>query len=146
MIGDLMASKLLQAKPIAGIVAAVLMAVGVLLGGVDVAGAPGTTVAATQVRLAACSIPENATHTLKLIDAGEWPPNDGSGTKGGTTWTDREGSLPRTDSNGNAVHYKEWDVNEKRPGQTRDAERIVTGDDGTAWYTGDHYATFCQMR
>lgn len=144
-----MSSKRMQSKPIAGLAAVVLTALtamSVLLGGVDIARAPGITVAATQIQQVGCSVPNQAWQTLKLIDAGQWPPNDGSGTKGGTTWTDREGSLPRTGSNGSPVHYTEWDVNEKQPGQTRDAERIVTGDDGTAWYTGDQYASFCQMR
>lgn len=140
-----MASKLLRSRAIAALGLAVVTALTVLFGGADVARTPGLT-AATQVQLAACSIPENATRTLKLIDAGEWPPNDGSGTKGGTTWTDKEGTLPRTGADGRTVRYTEWDVNEKQPGHSRDAERIVTGDDGTAWYTGDHYATFCQMR
>ncbi len=99
-----------------------------------------TAQSATDIRPLACSAPTRAWQTLKLIDAGEWPPNDGSGTKGGTTWTDREGTLPRN------AHYLEWDVNIKQPGHTRDAERIITGDNGTAYYTGDHYATFCQMR
>ncbi|MGF6880634.1 ribonuclease T1 [Nocardia sp. GAS34] len=144
-----MSSKRLQSKAVASLAAVVLAgltAMSVLLGGADAVRTPGITVAATQIQQVGCAIPDRAWQTLKLIDAGEWPPNDGSGTKGGTTWTDREGSLPRTGANGNPVHYTEWDVNEKQPGQTRDAERIVTGDDGTAWYTGDHYARFCQMR
>ncbi|WP_254206998.1 ribonuclease domain-containing protein [Nocardia alni] len=99
-----------------------------------------TAQSATEIRPLACSVPGQAWQTLKLIDAGQWPPHDGSGTKGGTTWTDREGTLPHN------AHYLEWDVNIKQPGHTRDAERIITGDNGTAYYTGDHYATFCQMR
>src|SRR5213082_1708505 len=98
-----MASKLLRSKAIAALGLAVLATLTVLLGGADVARAPHIT-AAAQVQPAACSIPENATRTLKLIDANEWPPQDGSGTKGGTTWTDREGTLPRTGSNGRPVH------------------------------------------
>jgi guanyl-specific ribonuclease Sa len=129
---------------------ATLVALSVLLGGSGTATLPGVaTVAAqssTDIRPMACSVPDNARQILSLIDAGQWPPNDGSGTKGGTTWTDREGTLPRTDGSGRTVRYQEWDVNRKIPGHTRDAERIVTGDDGSAWYTGDHYATFCRMR
>ncbi|MGW5611925.1 hypothetical protein ACWEWI_38990 [Streptomyces sp. NPDC003753] len=40
----------------------------------------------------------------------------------------------------------EWDVNRKQPGQARDSERIVTGSDGTAWYSADLFRTFEQMR
>ena len=38
------------------------------------------------------------------------------------------------------------DVNPKKNGQGRDAERIVTGNDGSAWYTLDHYDTFVRIR
>lgn len=92
------------------------------------------------------AIPDRAWQTLKLIDAGQWPPNDGSGTKGGTTWANKDGALPRTDSQGNPIHYLKWDVNRKQPGQARDSERIVTGDDGSAWYTADRFQTFERMR
>ena len=92
------------------------------------------------------AVPDRAWQTLKLIDAGHWPPNDGSGTKGGTTWANKDGVLPRTDSAGNPIHYLKWDVNRKQPGQPRDAERIVTGDDGSAWYTPDRFQTFERMR
>ncbi|MGR3206115.1 ribonuclease domain-containing protein [Bacillus glycinifermentans] len=42
--------------------------------------------------------------------------------------------------------YKEYDVNPKVKGQDRGAERIVIGEDGSAWYTNDHYKTFVRMR
>lgn len=92
------------------------------------------------------AVPQHAWDTLARIDNGTWPPNDGSGTDGGTEWYDRDGTLPRTDANGNQIRYQEWDVNERVPGHNRDAQRIVTGSDGSAWYTGDHYRTFTRMR
>ncbi|WP_157117419.1 ribonuclease domain-containing protein [Nocardia vaccinii] len=129
---------------------ATLVALSVLLGGLGTAHRTGTAPvaaqSATDPRPIACSIPDQARRTLSLIDAGQWPPNDGSGTKGGTTWSDREGNLPKTDGSGKTIRYQEWDVNRKVSGHNRDAERIVTGDDGSAWYTGDHYVTFCRMR
>ena len=33
-------------------------------------------------------------------------------------------------------------MNLKKPGRSRDAERIITADDGSAWYTDDHYRSF----
>ncbi|WP_037603725.1 ribonuclease domain-containing protein [Streptacidiphilus rugosus] len=92
------------------------------------------------------AVPDRAWQTLKVIDAGQWPPNDDSGTKGGTTWPNKDGLLPHTDSEGHPIHYLKWDVNRKQPGQPRDAERIVTGDDGSAWYTPDRFHTFERMR
>ncbi|WP_405165873.1 ribonuclease [Nocardia sp. NBC_01499] len=98
------------------------------------------------VTLVSAAVPQRAWDTLARIDAGTWPPNDGSGTKGGGTWTNQEKSLPSTDSAGRRISYQEWDVNIKKPGHNRDAERIVTGSDKSAWYTGDHYVTFTRMR
>lgn len=135
---------------LAAMTLAAMVALSVLLGGLGAANSTGTaTVAAqnaTDLRLIACTVSDQARQTLGLIDAGQWPPNDGSGTKGGTTWSDREGNLPKADGSGKAIHYKEWDVNRKVPGHNRDADRIVTGDDGSAWYTSDHYSSFCRMR
>ncbi|MFI6999475.1 ribonuclease domain-containing protein [Nocardia sp. NPDC050175] len=98
------------------------------------------------VTLVSAAVPQRAWDTLARIDAGTWPPNDGSGTKGGGTWSNREGTLPSTDASGRRIAYQEWDVNIKKPGQNRDAERIVTGNDRSAWYTGDHYVSFTRMR
>jgi guanyl-specific ribonuclease Sa len=92
-------------------------------------------------------VPDRAYVTLAEIDAGRWPDSaNAPGTKGGVPFGNREGRLPATDSAGKAIKYQEWDVNPKKPGQSRDAERIVTGSDGSAWYTGDHYDTFTRMR
>lgn len=92
-------------------------------------------------------VPAAAWATLAEIDAGRWPGSaNAPGTRGGDTWQNREGRLPRADAAGAAVGYREWDVNPKQRGQTRDAERIVTGSDASAWYTGDHYQSFVRMR
>ena len=47
--------------------------------------------------------------------------------------------LPRIDGDGIAIRYQEWDVNPRIPGQNRGRERLVTGSDGSAYYTNDHY-------
>ncbi|MEV4923367.1 ribonuclease domain-containing protein [Streptomyces roseoverticillatus] len=91
------------------------------------------------VRSVGTVAPDRAWHTLSLIDAGQWPPGDGSGTRGGAVWPNRESRLP-------SAHYRQWDVNRKQPGRPRDGERIVTGDDGSAWYTPDLFHTFTRMR
>ncbi|MEO6602124.1 MAG: ribonuclease domain-containing protein [Polyangiaceae bacterium] len=53
--------------------------------------------------------------------------------------------LPETDSAGNTIRYREWDVNRYQPGVNRGPERLVTGSDGSAYYTGDHYGTFVRI-
>ncbi|MCX3063098.1 ribonuclease domain-containing protein [Streptomyces beihaiensis] len=92
------------------------------------------------------AVPDRAWHTLSLIDSGQWPPHDGSDTRGGAVWPNRDGVLPQVDVDGNPVQYRQWDVNRKQSGHPRNAERIVTGSDGTAWYTGDRFLTFTRMR
>ncbi|RMI31769.1 ribonuclease domain-containing protein [Nocardia stercoris] len=92
-------------------------------------------------------VPDRAYVTLAEIDAGRWPGSaNAPGTHGGDPWMNRSGQLPRTDPSGKTLSYQEWDVNPKRPGQTRDAQRIITDNIGDAYYTGDHYQTFTRMR
>jgi len=92
-------------------------------------------------------IPLPALNTLGVIDdTGKSPAN----TPGGSTFrNDGRGGgqmLPPTDGHGNAITYREWDVNSRPTSGPRDAQRLVTGSDGSAYYTGDHYQTFEQIR
>ncbi len=104
------------------------------------------TPAASAGRTSADAAPQRVLATLARIDAGTWPPKDGSGTQGGRNFGNFEGHLPTTDARGRRAKYTEWDVNVKKPGRGRDAERIITGADGGAWYTLDHYETFTRIR
>jgi guanyl-specific ribonuclease Sa len=54
--------------------------------------------------------------------------------------------LPRIDADHHAIQYQEWDVNPRIPGVNRGKERLVTGSDGSAYYTADHYETFQRIR
>ena len=45
-----------------------------------------------------------------------------------------------------AIAYQEWDVNPKVEGVNRGTERLVTGSDGSAYVTADHYRTFTKIR
>jgi len=49
-------------------------------------------------------------------------------------------------NNGKNIKYREHDVNNKQPGKGRDAERFVTGSDGSVYYTNDHYGTFIKLK
>jgi len=72
------------------------------------------------------------------------------GFKGGRTFKklgkDGEEKLPEFDSAGNPITYQEWDVNSYQKGINREAERLVTGSDGSARYTDDHYQTYVRIR
>jgi len=58
---------------------------------------------------------------------------------GGRVFQNRERRLP-------SGHYREYDVNPKVRGRSRDAERIVIEQDtGRAYYTGNHYRTFTPL-
>ena len=58
---------------------------------------------------------------------------------GGRVFQNRERRLP-------PGHYREYDVNPKVRGRSRDAERIVIEQDtGRAYYSGNHYRTFTPL-
>lgn len=83
--------------------------------------------------VALSNLPPEATDTVELIDqGGPFPyPQDG------TVFQNREGILPACATG----YYHEYTV--KTPGSPdRGARRIVTGDAGEHFYTGDHYASF----
>ena len=88
-------------------------------------------------------VPEKALKVLKYVDKeGSAPP----GYEGGRTFLNVEKLLPQTDAQGRRIKYREWDVNPLKPGVNRGPERLVTGSDGSAYYTGDHYKTFKKIR
>ncbi len=92
-------------------------------------------------------VPAKVTRVLRYIDEHHRAPD---GYEGGRVFHNSarngEQALPRTDPNGRAINYHEWDVNRKVAGVNRGAERLVTGSDGSAFYTSDHYRTFTKVR
>jgi len=61
------------------------------------------------------------------------------GYDGGREFRNRERRLPHG-------RYREYDVNRKVPGRSRDAERLVIEQNsGKAYYSGDHYQTFIPL-
>jgi dienelactone hydrolase len=68
------------------------------------------------------------------------------GYEGGRTFLNLERRLPQQDAQRRRIKYREWDVNPLRPGVNRGAERLVTGSDGSAYYTDDHYRSFKKIR
>ena len=132
---------------VAAIAAGLLVVALAVTGFLTARGDEPATPASISATVENAAIPDRAWQTLEYIDAGDWPDAaDAPGTRGGQSWQNRDGDLPRKDGSGATITYQEWDVNPKKRGQSRDAERIVTGSDGSAWYTGDHYETFERMR
>jgi len=91
----------------------------------------------------AVDVPERVMTVLKYIDEHHSAPK---GHEGGREFRNAEQRLPRRNARAEAIKYQEWDVNAKVPGRSRDAERLVTGSDGSAYYTADHYRTFTKIR
>lgn len=81
-------------------------------------------------------LPPEAWTTLELIGSdGPFPYS-----KDGTVFQNREGILPQHPQG----YYHEYTV--KTPGASnRGARRIVTGDNGEFFYTGDHYESFAEI-
>ena len=92
-------------------------------------------------------LPSSVQNSFNAYEANGWQGNvtgQTSGTSAGKTYRNDTKLLPTTDANGNAITYKEYDVNSKR-GQTRDMERFVRGSDGLVYYTDNHYQTFTKV-
>jgi dienelactone hydrolase len=88
-------------------------------------------------------IPEKVLKVLAYVDdKGEAM----TGYEGGRTFGNFEKVLPQTDDKGRRIKYREWDVNPLKMGVNRGPERLVTGSDGSAWFTEDHYKTFKKIR
>ena len=67
------------------------------------------------------------------------------GYQGGRKFGNYEKHLPLKDETGKPMKYQEWDVNPKKNGKNRGAERLVTSENKHAWYTRDHYNSFTEI-
>jgi len=93
--------------------------------------------AVTQEHDAVSMAPLKAQDLLKRLQERDGAPLPGY--IGGREFQNREHRLPRG-------RYREYDVNPKIRGRSRDAERLVIEQrTGKAYYTGDHYRTFTPL-
>jgi ribonuclease T1 len=88
-------------------------------------------------------IPQKVLDVLVFVDKNERAPE---GHVGGRTFKNLEKLLPKNNENGDKIKYQEWDVNPKKEGRNRGAERLVTGNDRSAYFTNDHYNSFKKIR
>jgi ribonuclease T1 len=87
-------------------------------------------------------VPDYVLKVLEHVDKyGEAP----EGYVGGRKFGNFEKRLPEKSGN-KKIYYKEWDVHPKVRGKNRGPERLVTGNDNSAYYTPDHYETFTTIR
>lgn len=87
-------------------------------------------------------IPQKVYDTYSYIKKYDEPRK---GFVGGRSFMNREELLPKVDKNGGRIAYREWDVNPKKSGKNRGRERLVTGSDGSAYYTNNHYQSFTKI-
>ena len=87
-------------------------------------------------------IPQYVEDTISQIKSNKCNPPDGF--KGGKVYKNNplngEELLP------DGITYKEYDVHPYQKGVPRGTERIVIGNDGSIWYTRDHYQTFIKIK
>lgn len=87
-------------------------------------------------------IPQYVEDTISQIKSNKG--NLPDGFKGGKLYKNKplngEELLP------NGITYKEYDVHPYQKGVPRGTERIVIGNDGSIWYTRDHYQTFIKIK
>ena len=88
------------------------------------------------------TIPAKVYDVLNYVRQNRQPKN---GYVGGRRFGNFENHLPRQDVSGRRIDYQEWDVNPKQRGINRGTERLITGSDGRAWFTVDHYNTFTEV-
>jgi guanyl-specific ribonuclease Sa len=69
----------------------------------------------------------------------QWPQGFDNDGRGGTP------RLPAQDAGGKSITYTEYTVNPRPPGGKLDGKRIVTGSDGSVWYTDDHFTTWTRI-
>lgn len=87
-------------------------------------------------------IPQKVYEVLKYIKENGIAPD---GYVGGRKFGNYEKLLPQKDENGRRINYQEWDVNPKKQGRNRGVERLVTGSDGRAYFTKNHYKSFINV-
>lgn len=88
-------------------------------------------------------VPQKAYLVLSFIKEKNKAPD---GYVGGRQFGNYEKHLPDRDAAGNKISYREWDIQPKVEGQNRGSQRLVTGSDGRAWYTPDHYNSFIEVK
>jgi ribonuclease T1 len=96
----------------------------------------------TQADIRTGDVPTKALKVLKYVRENGVAMD---GYVGGRRFGNFENLLPKKDASGRKINYQEWDVNPKVNGKNRGAERLITGSDGKAYYTNDHYGSFVEV-
>ena len=93
-------------------------------------------------------LPENVKRAYIEYEKVGWKGNykgQTVGTSAGGKYSNREGKLPSYNSKHQRLDYREYDVNSRPFGGSRDNERLVRDNDGDVYYSPDHYETFIEV-
>ncbi len=88
-------------------------------------------------------IPQKVYTVLRYVETYQKPMQ---GYAGGREFKNREKRLPLFNTKNKPVSYREWDVNPKIEHRNRGTERLITGNDRSAWYTANHYKSFTKIK
>ena len=93
-------------------------------------------------------LPPNVRESFGFYDRRGWRGNvpELRNARAGRAWDNDKNQLPVRDSYGNPITYREFDVNNRLTGQSRDAQRFVVGSNGHIYFTDDHYTIFIRLR
>ena len=93
-------------------------------------------------------LPENVKRAYIEYEKVGWKGNykgQTVGTSAGGKYSNREGKLPSYNSKHQRLDYREYDVNSRPFGGSRDNERLVRDNDGDVYYSPVHYETFIEV-
>ncbi|HEM5313756.1 TPA: hypothetical protein U1364_002198 [Streptococcus suis] len=95
-------------------------------------------------------LPQNVQDAYKGYDGVSWQGNykgQTPKTAAGKKFDNLQSYLPKVDSSGNKISYKEYDVNNYIADVgKRDNQRFVRGSDGSVYYTWNHYDSFVKVK
>ncbi len=100
-------------------------------------------------------LPDNVKDSLALYIQADWDPSarrrllpKNYKIATGKTFKNNVLQFPQVDKKGNPIHYIEHDVNSVPVGGNREneAERFITGSDGSIFYTRNHYRNFIRIK
>lgn len=91
-------------------------------------------------------LPGDAQKALREIEQGVARPNVRNPQPFANDGRGNTIRLPSQDAAGNLINYTEHTVNPRPPRGQLDGKRIVTGSDGSVWYTDDHFMTWTRLK
>ena len=82
-------------------------------------------------------LPPNVRESFGFYDRRGWRGNvpELRNAHAGGIWHNKFNQLPTRDAYGNPIIYREFDINNRLPGQVRDAQRFLIGSNGHIYFT-----------